>query len=168
MTERGWLIFILIVMDAGWGVTMPLTKIAVSESYRQFRLIFWQLMISTLILKTLLTILQHELPIKQIPLTFYTIITLINTIIPNSTNYQTTIYLPTKIISILLSIIPIFTFPITLLMDNERFTPVRLTGLVFGLIGVSILILPKTNLPERAMIVFIPLALAGLFWAVSG
>ena len=159
MSERGWLVLVLVLMGAGWGVTMPLTKIAVSEGYRQFGLIFWQLVISALILGALLAVLRRGLPMGRVPLAFYAMIALVGTVIPNSASYQAAIYLPAGVISILLSMVPMFAFPIALLMGNERFAPVRLAGLVFGLIGVSILVLPEASLPERAMIVFIPLAL---------
>lgn len=33
----------LILMGAGWGATQPLSKIAVSEGYRHFGIIVWQL-----------------------------------------------------------------------------------------------------------------------------
>ena len=153
MTERGWLIFVLIVMGAGWGVTMPLTKIAVSEGYRQFGLIFWQLVIAALILGAILAVLRRPLPLGRVPLAFYLLIALVGTVIPNSASYQAAIYLPAGVISILLSMVPMFAFPIALLMGNERFALVRLAGLLFGLIGVSILVLPEASLPERAMIV---------------
>jgi len=32
-------------MGASWGLTIPLTKLAVSEDYQEFGLIFWQQMI---------------------------------------------------------------------------------------------------------------------------
>ena len=159
MTERGWLIFVLIVMGAGWGVTMPLTKIAVSEGYRQFGLIFWQLVIAALILGAILAVLRRPLPLGRVPLAFYLLIALVGTVIPNSASYQAAIYLPAGVISILLSMVPMFAFPIALLMGNERFAWLRLAGLVCGMIGVSILVFPEASLPERAMIVFIPLAL---------
>ncbi|MCP4818147.1 MAG: EamA/RhaT family transporter, partial [Shimia sp.] len=36
---------ILLAIGAGWGLTQPLTKIAVSEGYEPLGLIFWQLAI---------------------------------------------------------------------------------------------------------------------------
>ena len=41
---------VLALMGAGWGLTQPLGKIAVSEGYRMFGLVFWQLAISALAL----------------------------------------------------------------------------------------------------------------------
>ena len=35
----------LVVLGAGWGMTVPLSKIAVSTGHRHFGLIFWDTMI---------------------------------------------------------------------------------------------------------------------------
>ena len=44
MTRRNVILLcILALMGAGWGVTQPLSKIAVSTGYRHLGLIFWQL-----------------------------------------------------------------------------------------------------------------------------
>ncbi|MEL7089895.1 MAG: EamA/RhaT family transporter, partial [Planctomycetota bacterium] len=37
------LVLVLLALGAGWGLTMPLTKIAVSEGYKHFGLLFWQM-----------------------------------------------------------------------------------------------------------------------------
>ena len=39
---------VLLAIGAGWGLTQPLTKIAVSEGYLPLGLIFWQLVIGAL------------------------------------------------------------------------------------------------------------------------
>ena len=47
--QSRWLLFVILaVMGAGWGVTQPLAKIAVSEGYRAFGLIAWQLAIGAM------------------------------------------------------------------------------------------------------------------------
>ncbi|WP_371931063.1 hypothetical protein [Roseovarius sp. MMSF_3281] len=53
MTGRLSLIAVLVLVGAGWGLTTPLSKIAVSEGYRQFGLIFWQLVVSAVLLQGL-------------------------------------------------------------------------------------------------------------------
>ena len=42
MNERAVLLAILVALGAGWGITQPLAKLAVSEGYRHFGIIFWQ------------------------------------------------------------------------------------------------------------------------------
>lgn len=163
------LIGILVLLGAGWGVTQPMAKIAVSEGYRHFGLVFWQLAIGAIFLGTITILRRTGLPWGAKHLRFYALIALIGTVLPNSASYQAAVHLPAGVISILLSLVPMFAFPVALLLAIDRFSWRRLVGLCAGLGGVILLIGPEASLPERAMVAFIPLALiAPAFYAVEG
>lgn len=169
MNGRSGLFAALIAMGAGWGITMPLAKIAVSEGYRQFGIIFWQMVIGAVLLGLILALRGKSLPLGWRQIWFYTWVALLGTVFPNSASFQAAVYLPAGIISILIAMVPMFAFPIALAMRNEVFDWRRLGGLLCGLLGVLILVGPEASLPERAMVVFIPLALiAPLFYGVEG
>ena len=171
MTPREGLFFtaILIVVGAGWGMTQPLSKIAVSTGHGQFGLIFWQLAIGAAILAVVSLVRGKGLPMRRDALVLCAIIALIGTVIPNSTSYQAIRHLPSGVMSILLSLIPMIAFPMSLLMGTERFSPRRLLGLLAGLAGVLLLVVPEASLPDRDMLIWIPLALvAPCFYAFEG
>ena len=75
-------------MGAGWGMTIPLSKIAVSGGYQHFGLIFWQLVICSVSLGIVLAA-RGRWP-KLTPATFrlFLLIALIGTILPNSASYK--------------------------------------------------------------------------------
>jgi len=163
------LIGILVLLGMCWGITQPLAKIAVSEGYRHFGLVFWQLAIGAVFLGTITLIRGTGLPVTRKHLAFYTLIALIGTVLPNSASYQAAVYLPAGVISILLSLVPMFAFPVALLLAVDRFSWRRVLGLAAGLVGVVLLVGPDASLPERAMVAFIPLALiAPAFYGVEG
>ena len=169
MKSRIFLIFCLVVMGAGWGLTQPLSKIAVSEGYRHFGLVFWQLAIGGILLTLLQLVRRRPLVLSGPAIRIYVVIALIGTVLPNSASYEAIRHLPSGLISILLSLVPMFAFPIALAMGNERFQWVRFGGLALGLIGVLLIVAPDASLPERAMVAFIPLALiAPLFYGLEG
>lgn len=93
---------------------MPLTKITVGAGYQYFGLIFWQFAIAVVLMGTVLVARRKiKLPnAKQ--LRFACMIALIGTLLPNSASYQAAVYLPSGVISILLSLIPMLAFPIAL------------------------------------------------------
>lgn len=164
-----FLFLVLGLMGAGWGMTQPLSKIAVSEGYRHFGLIFWQQAIGAMALG--LVQLWRRVPLRfdRAALGFYVLIALVGTIIPNSASYEAIRHLPSGLISILLSLVPMFAFPIALALGNEGFEVKRLLGLCFGLIGVLLIVGPEASLPERAAIAFVPVALiASLFYGMEG
>ncbi len=167
--DRVFLIATLVLLGAGWGLTQPLSKVAVSEGYRHFGLVFWQLAVSGGILGGLTFARGRIPPLRWPQLRFYVFIALIGTVVPGSASYQALVYLPASVMSVLLALVPIFAFPIALALSTDRFSLRRLGGLVCGLIGVIFLIWPQASLPERWMVAFIPLALvAPVLYGIEG
>ena len=169
MTGRAGPILVLALLGAGWGITQPLAKIAVSEGYRHFGIIFWQLAIGTVVLGAITLARGRGLPLGPRHLRLYAVIALTGTLIPNAASYQAAVHLPAGILSILLSLVPILAFPVALMLGTDRFGWRRLGGLAFGLAGVALIVLPGTSLPDPRLAIFIPLALvAPFFYAVEG
>lgn len=169
MKERPLLVGALLAMGAGWGITQPLTKIAVSQGYRHFGLIFWQLVIGTLVMGAIVLMRGRGLPLTRPAMARYIAIALVGTILPNSVGYEVARHLPSGLLSIMLSLVPMIAFPIALLMGNDRFSPSRMFGLLLGFVGVMLIALPQGSLPDRGMVAWLPLALlAPLFYAIEG
>ena len=167
--ETAFLFGVLTLMGAGWGMTQPLAKIAVSEGYRLFGLIFWQLAISAAALAVLQTLRRKPLRLDRRAILVYLFVAFVGTLIPNSATYEAIRHLPSGLISILLALVPMFAFPVALALGNETFQATRFLGLVFGLAGVLLIVGPEASLPERAMVAFVPLALiAPFFYGLEG
>jgi len=160
---------VLVVMGAGWGMTQPLSKIAVDGGYRQFGLVFWQVVITALVLGVICLWRRRAIPLGRAQLLAGLVIALVGTVLPNAASYAALVHLPSGLVSILLSLVPMLAFPVALLLGNEKFQMKRLAGLAFGLAGVLLIVLPEASLPDRAMVVYIPLAMvAPLCYAMEG
>lgn len=160
---------ILVVMGAGWGLTQPLTKIAVGGGHGAMGLVFWQLVIGALLLTAINLIRGVGLPMGRGPIGLYVFIALSGTVIPNWGSFTAAYHLPSGVMSIVISAVPMFAFPIALALGADRFSMLRLIGLILGLTGVALIALPESSLPERAMVAFLPLALlAPLCYAIEG
>lgn len=169
MNRRLALIAALVVLGAGWGITNPLSKIAVSQGYRHFGLIFWQLVIGTAVLAALTLIRGRPLGFTPRQLGFCTLIALTGTLIPNAASYAAVVHLPAGIMSITIAAVPMFAFPIALVMGTDRFGWARLAGLLAGLGGVVLLTAPEASLPDPGLAIFVPLALiAPLMYGLEG
>ena len=161
--DRGKLTLILVLLGAGWGLTQPLTKITVTAGYQPFGLIFWQLLIGAVLLGVFRWRQLGRMPVSAKTVAVWLMIATIGTLIPNSASFRAAFFLPSGIMSIVLSTIPMMAFLIALLLGTDQFSNRRLLGLVVGLIGVAFIALPEASLPERAMIAFLPLALIAPF-----
>ncbi|MEM9577465.1 MAG: DMT family transporter [Pseudomonadota bacterium] len=167
--ERIGFILVLVVLGAGWGVTVPLTKIAVSNGFGHFGLIFWQLVIGSLLMGLLSLVRGRGLPITWQTLRVFAVVALLGTLIPNTASYQAAVHLPAGILSLLLATIPMLAFPVALAMGLERFAPRRLTGLLAGLCGVFIILTPGASNALGTPVFWMLIALvASLCYALEG
>lgn len=168
MNSRVLLFAVLIASGAGWGATQPLAKIAVSEGHRHLGLIFWQVVIASVLLGAIQTLRGRGLPLHRDAIRVYLVVALLGSVLPSITAYQAAVYLPSGINSIMLSTVPLLAFPLALAMGTDRFGWLRLAGLTCGIIGVVLIAAPQASLPDRAMLVFLPFAIIGpLFYAVE-
>lgn len=151
-----WLFLFLALLGAGWGATQPLSKIAVSEGYRHYGIIFWQQLIMVLFLGAL-CLTRGRLPAVTLPrLLVWGVIAAIGTLLPNMANYEAARHLPAGWISVILSLVPLFAFPIALAFGVERFQLRRMAGLVLGLLAMLILLAPDLRAPgnQGAFVLF--------------
>lgn len=169
MTGRLGLVMVLVLLGAGWGMTQPLAKIAVSQGYQPLGILVWQLSLGALALGLVTLLRGQRLPLGRPHLIRYLIIALVGSVLPGMASFRAAMYLPAGVISILLSLIPMFSFPIALALANDRFDWGRLAGLGCGMAGVLLIAAPEASLPDRAMLAFLPLALVGpVLYALEG
>ncbi|MFK7837908.1 MAG: DMT family transporter [Sulfitobacter sp.] len=159
----------LILMGAGWGATQPMTKIAVSTGYQAFGLLFWQMVIGASLMGVICAVKGLRLALHARALRLYFILAMIGAVLPNTISYTAAVHLPAGIMSLLLSVIPMFAFLIALALGNEGFRWRRLVGLGFGLIGVLIIIAPSVDLGQDIPVFWAAIYLVtALFYAFEG
>lgn len=160
---------ILFLMGLGWGLTIPLAKIAVSTGHQPMGLIFWQLVIVIVFLGALTLARGRRLKLGQAYLRLFVMVALFGAVLPDIFFYLAAARLPGGIMSIVTSTVAMFSLPIAILLGNERFEWRRLLGLVFGLCGIVMLIGPEASLPDAASAGFVLLALcAPALYATEG
>lgn len=168
MSDRRLYLLMLVGLGIGWGSTQPLGKIASSTGHGPFGLIFWQLVVCSLVLGALTLLRGKRLPLTAPALRFYVVVAFLGTLIPNFTFYVSVARLPSGIMSILISTVPLLAFPLSMAVGTDRFSVKRLAGLGLGLLGVALIALPGASLPDPAMAAFLPLAMVGpLFYAME-
>ncbi|MEL7260583.1 MAG: DMT family transporter [Pseudomonadota bacterium] len=167
--KRLWLVIVLLLLGAGWGLTMPLTKIAVSTGYKHFGLLFWQLAIGVVVMSAMAIPLGLRLPFGAAQMRVYLVIALIGSVLPNTASYQAAVHLPSGVMSILLSMIPIWAFPIALMLALDRFELRRFAGLIAGLAAVLLIVLPGSQMAGAIPVFWVVVGLiSGLFYAFEG
>ena len=171
MTKRELALYggVLVLIGASWGMTLPLTKIAVSTGYKHFGLLFWQLAIGAIVMSAVALVRGTRLSMGRAQVRVYVIIALIGSIVPNTASYQAAVHLPAGVLSILLSMIPIWAFPIALFLALDRFEWRRFIGLAVGMMAVLMIVLPGADMSGFIPVFWVFIGLiAGLFYAFEG
>ncbi len=167
--ERLLLTLLLVVLGSGWGLSVPLAKIAVSGGYRPLGLIFWELAIAAVLLGAVVAWRARPLRPGRTQWTMMLAIALLGTLLPGTASFAAAVHLPGGVMALVLSLVPMFSFPIALLLATDSFGWLRLAGLFCGLGGVLLLVGPEASLPDPAMVAFVPLALvAPFFYGIEG
>jgi drug/metabolite transporter (DMT)-like permease len=160
---------LLFALGIAWGLSVPLTKYAVMAGYRDFGIIFWQATIDVVILLPWVLWRGGGLPRHAAALAVYAFIAVFGTLAPSLASYTAARFLPAGVVALCLSLIPLVALPVAVLLGTDRASPGRVLGLCLGLIGVGLILLPETSLPDRKLAMFVPLALvAPLFYAFEG
>ena len=109
------------------------------------------------------------LPLHRAALGRYLFVALIGTVLPSAAIYTAAEHLPAGVIAACMAIIPIVAFPMAITVGLERPNLRRFSGLLLGLLGVLLIVVPDSSLPDPSQAVFILLALLSvLFYATEG
>lgn len=161
--------FYLLIFGLGWGSTVPLTKIAVETGHHPLALIFWQLVLSSLLLLVIAWVVNVRLIWDQRHLRHFVVIALIGTIVPNGFSYWAAFHLPGGVLSLSFAAVPIFALLIAIGLGRERFKLKRAAGVLTGVFAVALITLPESALPDPTKAVFVLVALiAPFFYGVEG
>ena len=162
MNERALPWIALVLLGAGWGLTMPLTRIAVSTGYGHFGLIFWQLVFTGTCLSLLAFFggrKRRIRPLTRWRLIICAIIAVSGTIAPNTFSYQAAAKLPAGVMSIIVALVPMYALPIAILVGNEKIRFFRVVGILCGAAAIVLLLGPDTSLPDPTSAGFVLLAM---------
>jgi drug/metabolite transporter (DMT)-like permease len=148
----------LLAMGIGWGGNILLAKLATSLGAPPVGLALLEAGGSGLILLLALRARRQSLPLDLASLRFYVISGASGVVIPNVVIFYTVPHLPVGLLAIAMTLIPLLTYGFSLLLRIESFGWLRSLGLLFGFIGVMLILAPSSSLPERGM----------TFWVVVG
>ena len=150
---------ILIILGLGWGLSFTLGKIAITAGGTPIGLTFWQSLFSGLILLAYVFFRHGKIFIPKIMFLPIIIITFLSVVIPNIIFYACIEHLDAGVLSISVSVIPLFTYLIAMGLRMDRFKIRRVLGLITGFCALLILILPENSLPDKRDIPWVLLAL---------
>lgn len=168
MSQLG-LTSILMFVGISWGLTAPLSKIAVSTGHHYLGLLVWQIIVMILSLGLIQIIRRKRLPLNMSCFWRYFLVAQLGTILPNSIMYKAYFHLQSGVMSILVSIVPMIAFLLVLFIKMEKFELRRCLGVLFGILAIILIVFPKFELGSIGEVGWIFLALLSPFcYAIEG
>ena len=167
--NRAALFLILIAFGTLWGLTIPLTKVTVSSGHHPFGLIFWQFLLSALVLFILIKVRRSRVIIDRSHILFFTVVAFTGTLLPNTSSYFAAFHLPAGVMALVIALVPMCSLLVALTLRFEKFQWRRLSGVILGAIAIALLVLPDTSLPDPSKAIFVLVALiAPMFYGIEG
>lgn len=162
-------IAVLVTCGALWGFTQPLFKLAVSAGHQGFGIVFWHMVVGLAVTATILWWRGHRLRWTRQALVLYLLIAVTGIALPPVFSVRAAEVLPAGIMLLVVSTVPLFTFPLSLALGADRASARRLAGLCLGVAGVALAALPGASLPHPAMLAALPIAfVTPLLYAIEG
>lgn len=161
MARRPLFLVVLVACGLAWGSTQSLGKLAVSTGYQPFGLLFWQFLLGAALMGAIMALRRRRLVLTRRALLFGLVVALLGSLLPGITFWTSVERLPAGIMSLLISTVPFLAFLIALLLGQDRFSGLRVAGLLCGLLGVVLIAAPEASLPEPGQAAFLPLAMLG-------
>jgi len=159
----------LVLIGAIWALTFPLTRMAVLGGYRNFGIIFWSTLIGAIGTGILLLLARRSLPLHRAALLRYLFVALFGTVLPSASTYTAAEHIPAGVIAICMTLAPMASLPMAVLLGIDHATVPRMLGLVLGLIGALLIVVPDASLPDGTASMFVLLAFLGaVFYAIEG
>ena len=159
---------VLFSLGAVWGLAMPIMRVAVSSGHQQFGLLFWQSLIACASLGIYLLARGGFRGLNRRRIASSVIISFVGTILPGLCAYKAAYHLPAGVMSIIISLVPMTTLPIALLIGLEKFQITRMLGIFFGAAAILLLLGPDSSLPDPSAAIFVLVAAgASIFYGIE-
>lgn len=159
-TRRLYALVLLFTTGVLFGLIMSLTRLATTGGVPFLAFAFWQILGATVCVLAYCALRRRMPRFDRRHLPAYLGMAVAAAMIPPVAFALVAPKLPVGIVSLTVSLSPVMTLLIALGLRMERFNLWRLAGIGLGIVGVSLILLPETGLPEPGMAVWVVVALA--------
>ena len=158
---------LVITVGLGWTAATALTRLCIESGIPYFAVVFWPNLAGSVIAGTWLLVKRRRVPLGWRYLKLYGLLGLLGNALPIVVMVYVAPRIPLGVFTMDMALEPAFTYVFALILALERFHAVRFFGLLLGLGGLMLIILPQASLPSPDMAPWVALGLAApLSWAI--
>ena len=151
---------LVLFMGVIWGLAVSLSKIAGLAGGHPVGLAQWQVIVAGSMLLAACIVTTRLPPLRPDVIRFGLVCGAAGVAFPAMALFTATRHLPAGIVAIAFASMPLFTYLMAVVFRVDEGTGRRLSGVLVGIAGMALLVLPKGALPEPGMAPWVLLALA--------
>ena len=157
---------LLVVIAASATAYLSLLRVTTEAGVPPFGFIFWHCVASALVLVPIMIVCRIPLPLGRAELRFCTVSAALGLALPFIALILASPRIPVGIIGVVVTVEPAITYLIALLLVIERLRWLRVAGVLLGVGGLLLIVLPEASLPSPDMVPWVLVAFAmPLCWA---
>lgn len=161
-------LLLLVTLGSLWGGMTALAKFVTTAGVTPLGYAFWQTLGAGVLLTITSIILKTPPSLNFRALRHYFIVGTLGSAIPTTNLFYSLSKLPTGIVALIITTVPLFTYLLSLLVRLERYDWKRGLGITLGFAGSLIILLPDSSLPSRDLIPYVLLAfISPLFYSLN-
>ena len=158
----------LLTMGAIWGLGFSLAKLAGENGANPIGLVLWETIGSGFLLLVACALLGRYPRRQWRYLRYYLINGLLGFAIPGPLLFWIAPHLPVGVLTLMIPMAPLLTYVLILALGKERFDAWRALGVLLGIAGVGLIVLPQGSLPEPGLTGWVLIGLAAsCFYALQ-
>ena len=165
LSGKVWDFVVLILLGVFWGLSFSLARMSTETGLHPLAINYWTCLISTLMLLVYCIIGKQRLPLQKNFLFLYIVCGILGSLIPGTLYFYAASHVSAGVLSITIATVPLATFVGAALFKIEKASLLRVIGVLFGILSITLLVLPDTGMPDpsAALWVLVMVVAAGCY-----
>ncbi len=134
--RRLWLLFVLLVMSALWGLQFVMLKLTATAGYAEVSVLTLSLVILSAVFLLVLALRRELFRPRAGQVLFFTIGSLLGYVLPLGAVLAVAADLPAGLISFMVAVTPVVTVLVALLLRTEAVSPARVLAVIAGALAI--------------------------------
>ena len=152
-------IVILLAMGTIWGLQVAMLKLALDSGYRETQVMLCVLILVALAYFGILLARRGLYRFSRAHCRFFLITAILGYLIPMAATLYAAGVLAAGMLTLLISLAPLFTFAAAALFRTESISRLRIIAMLLGCTATALVLLPQTELPDYGLLPWMLLAL---------
>jgi drug/metabolite transporter (DMT)-like permease len=148
-------IALLLMIGGLWGFFFLLIKNTVASGIHPTAYVFWFCLGSGSVVLLIGLLRGSRPPMSKCHLIYYFRAAALRFTFANVILYAAQGQLPVGIMAVIMAFTPIFTHLVSLIARVEKLAWLRLLGILFGFVGVLVIVVPKASLPDPSLTIWV-------------